>query len=328
MRKWLLLGLSLLATAAGAQTAAINGFCTQGGQSALVQGLNSTNKLQGIVPSCTVSVFLTGTTTPATIFADSLSTPLANPFTATALGSAAPGQWLFYAATGQGYDVVLSGGISPLVFAQPVTLSGLFSGGSGGGGSTVIETNGTPISPASPANFANSASVTWSSSGGVIQAVSTGGGGSSAWDALLTPAGSSGITSYFGSATNLTGVVTSQTTDQTIFATPNGSVIADFRATPYVPGVSGGSLFGTRFTNCNFRIGFSIFPNLPFVPGAEGGCDTFWANQNVATGQSTVAGLAAVFTTTTELPCYDIGNPPGFTNQGDSGWCGATTVGG
>lgn len=124
--------------AALAQTDAINGMCTQGGVSAVVQGLNSTNKLQGVIPACQVTVFLTGSTIKATIFKDPSGTPLSNPFTASTPGAAAPGQWLFYAADSVGYDVVMSGGIPPLTFTQPVTLTDLKVGTGGGGGSTVI----------------------------------------------------------------------------------------------------------------------------------------------------------------------------------------------
>lgn len=119
--------LALAVLAAHGQTAAFNGYCTQGGVSAQTSGLPSTNKLQGIIPQCDVEVFLTGTTTLATIYLDSSSTPLTNPFTADTLG-----KWLFYAATGQGYDVVMSGGFPPLVYPNPVTLTDLIIGGGGG----------------------------------------------------------------------------------------------------------------------------------------------------------------------------------------------------
>jgi hypothetical protein len=135
--KWLWLTVTLLGGVASAQTAAINGFCYQGGQSAVTQGLGSTNKQQGIVPSCTVSVFLAGTTTLATIYKDGVNTPLANPFTANALGSAAPGQWLFYVLTTQGVDITMSGGIPPNVYATPVTLTDVQPGGGGSGGANL-----------------------------------------------------------------------------------------------------------------------------------------------------------------------------------------------
>ncbi len=76
MKKLLFLfALLLSAPLVKAQTDAINGFCTQGGQSALVSGLPSTNKQLAIIPKCTVTVFLTGTTTKALIFTDKANTP-------------------------------------------------------------------------------------------------------------------------------------------------------------------------------------------------------------------------------------------------------------
>lgn len=117
--------------AATAQNAALTDFCVQGGTPAAVSGLPSTNRMQGIVPSCTVTIYLTGTLTKATIFSDIGGTPLSNPFTANALGSNAPGQWLAYAAKGSAYDVVLSGGIPPNTYLHPVTITGLQNGGGG-----------------------------------------------------------------------------------------------------------------------------------------------------------------------------------------------------
>jgi hypothetical protein len=60
---------------------------------------------------CTVTVYQTGTLTLATIYADNIGTPLANPFTANATS----GLWAYYADNGR-YDVQFSGGnptISP-----------------------------------------------------------------------------------------------------------------------------------------------------------------------------------------------------------------------
>lgn len=118
------------ALAAVGQTAAINGICSFGGTHAVTQGMNATNFQQGVIPSCTVTVYLTGTLTKATIYADSLSTALSNPFTANAAGSVAPGQWIFFAAINQGYDVVMSGGVSPNIYSTPVTLTDMFPGSS------------------------------------------------------------------------------------------------------------------------------------------------------------------------------------------------------
>lgn len=109
-----------------AQTGAVTGFCDLGGAQAETSGLNSTNYLQGIIPSCVVTVYLTGTQTLATLYANAGGTPLSNPFTASAAGSVAPGQWLFWAATNAGLDVTMSGGTPPNVFPSPVTLVDLY----------------------------------------------------------------------------------------------------------------------------------------------------------------------------------------------------------
>lgn len=72
------------------------------------------------VASATITVYQTGTLTPATIYADNLATPLSNPFT-----SDANGLWMFYAANGR-YDVQMSSGsptISPAYTLSDFLLS-------------------------------------------------------------------------------------------------------------------------------------------------------------------------------------------------------------
>lgn len=82
------------------------GWCEDGGFTVSVPGgtAPSVNKFQRSYTSCTVTVYLAGTVTLATIYADSSGTAKANPFTA-----AATGQWFFY-ADGGNYDVRFSGG--------------------------------------------------------------------------------------------------------------------------------------------------------------------------------------------------------------------------
>jgi hypothetical protein len=117
---WLIIGL---VPACEAQYGAINGYCNEGGNKAFVSGLQSTNYLQGIVPSCTVTVYLTGTETLATIYSNSTGTSLPNPFTANSAFSSNAGGWKFFALAGKGYDIVLSGGIFPNNYISPVTIS-------------------------------------------------------------------------------------------------------------------------------------------------------------------------------------------------------------
>jgi hypothetical protein len=142
-----LAALMLSAAPVLAQTGPINGLCQQGGVSATTQALGSTNKLLGIVPSCTVTVYLTGTQTLATIYKDANNTALGNPFTANALGAVAPGSWLFYVLETTPVNVVLSGGIAPNVYLSPVTLTGL-----GGNAAAFAGCSGNP--PVTPTGIA------------------------------------------------------------------------------------------------------------------------------------------------------------------------------
>ena len=189
VNKLLLLLLILLPVSAAAQTGSIQDYCTLGGTSAATQGLNSTNKLQGIIPGCTVTVFFSGTTTqvPGTqIFKDSIGTVLGNPFTANVITSPNSGGWLFFALCSQTYDIMMSGGNPPLSYSNPVTRTAVSPNGCGGGGGspTVIEVNNTPTSPVSPVNFVDSPTVTWQRTGATIQATSSGAGTVPAWPIL------------------------------------------------------------------------------------------------------------------------------------------------
>lgn len=91
-------------TSSFANTSAF-GYCQQGNQTVTTGSLTSTTKVQRSYPQCTVTVYLTGTGTLATLYSNnSVSpTPLANPFTANSNGT-----WQFYAVNGR-YDIVLSG---------------------------------------------------------------------------------------------------------------------------------------------------------------------------------------------------------------------------
>src|SRR5690348_10576534 len=77
------------------------GWCAQGGVSITVGGVGSAvPPALGIYGSCTVLVYLTGTTTkPGQIYSDNSGTTRTNPFTATASG-----YWEFYVDNGR-YDV-------------------------------------------------------------------------------------------------------------------------------------------------------------------------------------------------------------------------------
>jgi hypothetical protein len=135
-RLLILFALLLVPAAALAQVAALPlQQCLANAGQATVQGLSSTNYQQKMIPSCTVTIYLTGTTTPATYYLTPLGSPQTGPFTASSTG-----QWIAYLTQGQGYDVVLSGGIAPNTYPAPVTFTDIFSGGSsgvGGGGNWI-----------------------------------------------------------------------------------------------------------------------------------------------------------------------------------------------
>lgn len=99
------------------------GWCEQGNKK--IVSIGDITKVQQSFPGCTITVYLAGTLTPATLYSDSGgSTPLSNPFTANSTG-----YWFFYAADGH-YDAKLSGsGIS-----VPFTLADIQLGSTGGGG--------------------------------------------------------------------------------------------------------------------------------------------------------------------------------------------------
>ncbi len=146
-----------------AQTDAIQGYCDRGGTHSLVSGLPATNWQLGNIPACTVTVYFTGTTTKVPVlYADSLGTPLGNPFTATTSTSPNPGYWIFWAPVGVGYDVTMSGGggvptctTQPNCYAIPITKTDLKVGG-GGGGSGVTNFSAGNLPPLFTTTVTNS----------------------------------------------------------------------------------------------------------------------------------------------------------------------------
>ena len=133
-----IIGLIVLigtALPAAAQLAPVNGWCEQGAKTALLSGMSSTNKLQGIIPGCLVTPYLTGTTTLATYYLTPTGgTPQTGPFTA----NTTTGQFLFYAANGVGLDIVRSSGttqtgVFPFSAAKTYALTAAATGGAAPG---------------------------------------------------------------------------------------------------------------------------------------------------------------------------------------------------
>ena len=100
----LTLGLLLFAPLVVEGRERISGWCEQGGEQVTVGGLTSTENVQRSYPSCTITIFDSGTMDLTSIFSDDSGTVKANPFTASSTGF-----WFFYSNDGR-VDVRLSGG--------------------------------------------------------------------------------------------------------------------------------------------------------------------------------------------------------------------------
>ena len=117
-------GLSILATTPTYALGRLSGYAEKGGQVVRTAGFWSSTKSQGSYPLATVTVYLAGTTTLATIYSDAALTTKSNPFTAGTDAS-----WGFYAADGD-YDIKFSDCSPTCGIAVPWTLSGMrISGG-------------------------------------------------------------------------------------------------------------------------------------------------------------------------------------------------------
>lgn len=183
MKKWLLLLVMMASLPAMAARQRAYGFCEYGAQTVLNNGIKSTTKVQKTFlnnsAGCTVTIYFSGTITPATIFSNNSGTVLANPFTA----SASTGYWFFYADDGR-YDAVISGTDNTVVppasfsFTYADILLNTSTGGGGGGGGPTLETNGALNGLQSLLNLKAGTNVGLSDDGiGGITISSTGGGG-------------------------------------------------------------------------------------------------------------------------------------------------------
>jgi hypothetical protein len=111
-------------------------WCWNGAKRVTTSGLNSTTTVQATTASCTVTIYVHGGSTLATIYSDNNNTPLANPFT----GSNPNGQFIWYADNGR-YDQTINvtiNGASNTVTMSDVLLCDPYVTGStcNNGGST------------------------------------------------------------------------------------------------------------------------------------------------------------------------------------------------
>lgn len=143
--------LCLLSGGASAQTRQfLQGNCERGNNTVTTDGRTSTTRVQRSFPSCTVTVYDAGTTTPATISSSSGGAAKANPFTADS-----DGHWGFWILPGR-VDVQLSGSGIP----SPFTIANMWVP-STGGSSTTPGSPTTSVQFNSASTFAGSADFTF-----------------------------------------------------------------------------------------------------------------------------------------------------------------------
>jgi len=272
---------------------AITNYSVLGASQAEVSGLLSTNYQQGVIPLATVTVYLTGTTTLATIYADSSSTPLSNPFT-----SGTEGQWLFYALTGAAYDVVLSGGVAPNTYPTPVTFTGLNSGGgSGGGGITSVNTLTGPA-----LTIAVGSGLTVSSVGSII---------------TISLGTAFSITSFTGGWTVPVGAsVSNPTFAATYTTTPASANITNTDGTdspltlttPFTSGTVTGTFTKSVPATTIFTLSATQGATLTAAQTGNWGWEVFGGvGSSGATSSVTASGTTAVLSNTNVLPRTQIG---------------------
>ena len=137
MRLKLILAVLFLSSVASAQNLQrFQNWCQLGGQRVSMAAIFSAGYVQASYPKCQVDVYLTGTSTHATIYSNNniVPTPLSNPFNAGTDGSFG----LYFAPT-TCYDITISPGLSHPAMPGNYTFSYYCpgAGGGGGGGGTV-----------------------------------------------------------------------------------------------------------------------------------------------------------------------------------------------
>lgn len=168
LMKMLAVMITLFCSLAGAQIyRPINGWCEVGGQGVYAAKSGGTTPVQqytqGSYTGCTISVFLHGTATLATLYSNSTGTSQANPFQASVLG--------FYQAfaTSGLYDVQESGTVNPPVSLGTVSLLDISTYSPAGGSNTQVQYNCS-------GSLCGSANFTWSGSTvGVVGGVTASG---------------------------------------------------------------------------------------------------------------------------------------------------------
>ncbi len=289
MRKILVGLIALIATSpVFAQLGALQDHCFVGGKKVVTNGLSSSNYADILIPSCTVTVYLTGSTTKATIYSDSTGTVLANPFTAHTAASVDPAGWIFWAAANAGLDVVMSGGVPPNTYPQPVTLTAVFPNGSFSPvvNPLTIQTNEVGNASQVLLDFKDTASVLFTNPSGGIESATVPDGSNS----------SKGILKCDGTTTDCTGgtIVANPSVSIQTNGTPNTSqVVLNHHDTSSVTWANPSG--GIEEANVNLAGGLTmqIIPPISgqyvFVPATVG--TVIDAGFPVATASPTSASL-------------------------------------
>lgn len=118
-------GLLVMSQAPAHALGLVTSNCEQGGQRVTTYGAQSSTYVQRSFPSCTVTVYVSGSLTLATLYSDDGVTPKTNPFVA-----ASDGYFFFYTASGT-YSIQLTGGGILGTITQMAQVG--TSGGGGGG---------------------------------------------------------------------------------------------------------------------------------------------------------------------------------------------------
>jgi len=252
MRKLLLALLLLLlyAVETTAQNGKVQGYAGRGGQTVTVGGVvsSSATPIQRSYPSCTVTVFDSGTVNLATIFSNATGTTKANPFTA-----ASDGLWFFYGPAGNHYDVQFSGSFSTF------TISDLISPLSGGMGTGTVSSVAVSVPPflsvsGSPITTAGTLAISLS---GTALPVANGGTGSTSQNFVDLTTNQSPIAGnklFSGITTLGTGTI-------------NGSGMPAGTSTPSVAAFTRGTLVSGS-TSTSPVITFSSISNAAYTGGS------------------------------------------------------------
>ena len=213
-------------------------------------------------PGCTVTVYLAGTLTTATIYSNPGGTSLSNPFQANTQN----GFWQFFAANNT-YDVQLSGAGIP----TPFTITNLIIGGSGGGG------GGGGINQSASLTFTNVLDGTCQDQTFTFNGITTGTPLTLAAPSTLT-AGLYAVT--YAPATNLADVRLCNVSGGTLTFTGTFTAFT---------GVSGGGGGGGAVSSVNgdgalyTNTGSGAIGNV-FLTLGMAGPYTFWSNNTNSTG--------------------------------------------